>query len=142
MKLVSSDFADGEELPEKFTCVGEGISPNLSWSELPAEAKSLALSLIDPDAPSGNFIHWLVINIPISASSIKSNEKIGDELPNTTGETSFVPPCPPSGKHRYIFTIYALDIERIEPLSIGNFFQAIKPHNIDQAEISGLFAKS
>ncbi|PIP51055.1 YbhB/YbcL family Raf kinase inhibitor-like protein, partial [Candidatus Berkelbacteria bacterium CG23_combo_of_CG06-09_8_20_14_all_41_73] len=70
MKLNSSDFEDGGDIPLKFTCQGEGISPTLSWSEIPAGAKSLALSLVDPDAPGGNFIHWLIINIPASASGI------------------------------------------------------------------------
>lgn len=141
MKLTSADFEDGGEIPEKFTCAGEGVSPNLSWSEAPAEARSLALSLVDPDAPSGNFVHWLVINIPVSASGIPSAEKIADELPNTSGRSEYFPPCPPSGKHRYIFTIYALNIENINPQSVDDFFQTIKPYVIDQSEITGTCTK-
>jgi len=141
MKLNSSDFEDGGDIPLKFTCQGEGISPTLSWSEIPAGAKSLALSLVDPDAPGGNFIHWLIINIPASASGIGQNETIGDELPNTTGNTNYIPPCPPSGKHRYIFTLYALDVDHLDPQIISDFEAAIKPYILDQAQLIGLYRK-
>ena len=141
MKLVSADFENNGDIPAKFTCQGEGISPALSWSEIPAEAKSLALSVVDPDAPGGNFIHWQIINIPISATEIPAGGNIGDELPNTAGENKYYPPCPPSGKHRYIFTLYVLNIEHIDPTSVGDFFEIIKPHIIASASLTGLYAK-
>ena len=142
MKIWSNDFEDGGEIPEKFSCNGEGVRPNLNWSEVPAGAKSLAISLVDPDAPSGNFVHWIVAGIPISTSGIESSEEIAGELPNTSGKTAYVPPCPPSGKHRYVFTLYALDIDQLDQTSSDNFFDAIKPYIIDQATLTGLYGQS
>jgi len=141
MKLISADFKDGGDLPEKFTCQGEGISPPLQWSEVPEGTKSLALILSDPDAPSGNFIHWQIINIPVKTTGIDQNQIIGDELPNATGASSYVPPCPPSGKHRYIFSLYALNIDHLDPASVGDFNSVIQPHIIEKAQLTGLFQK-
>lgn len=142
MKLISTDFEDGGNLPAKFSCQEEGISPALTWSEVPAEAKSLALSLVDPDAPGGNFVHWLLINIPIATCEIPKGETIGDELPNTSGSSGYVPPCPPFGKHRYVFTLYALKMEKIDPASVSNFEATIQPLVIEKAQITALFQKT
>ena len=149
MKLISVDFEDQGDIPTKFTCQGEGISPDLAWENAPEGTKSFALELSDPDAPSGNFIHWRIINIPVSVANISAGKKIGDELPNTAGQNNYFPPCPPvptgrqaSGKHRYIFTLYALDIERIEPENTKNFASAIQSHIIGQAKLSGLYQQS
>lgn len=142
MKLTSPNFSDGGSLPPKFTCQEDGISPSLSWSEVPAEAKSLALSLVDLDASGGNFIHWLIVNIPVSANGIPTGETIGDELPNTTGGSGYVPPCPPSGKHRYVFTLYALKVGKIDSVSVANFEATIEPQIIEKAQITALFQKT
>lgn len=136
MILTSTDFEDGGEIPEKFTCNGEGSRPSLEWAEVPSETKSLAISLVDPDAPSGNFVHWLAINLPTSAAGIEANETIGTELPNSSGNTSYVAPCPPTGRHHYIFTLYALDTERLEN------FESVTAHAIDQATLTGLYGKN
>lgn len=141
MKLSSNDFEDGGEIPEKFSCNGEGARPNLNWSEVPTVAKSLAISLVDLDAPSGNFVHWIVADIPISTSAIESNEEVSGELPNTTGKVAYVPPCPHSGKHRYVFTLYVLDIDQLDQEASKNFFVAIKPHIIEEAKFSGYYQK-
>lgn len=141
MKLSSTDFEDGGQIPVKFTCQGEGNSPSLSWTEIPEEAKSLALSLVDPDASGGNFVHWLIINIPADSNGIDQNQTIGVELQNSAGRGSYVPPCPPSGEHRYIFTLYALGINNLELPDSKNFFEDIKPNIIDQARITGIFGR-
>lgn len=143
MKLTSPDFQNNGDIPSKFSCQGEGISPALSWSEIPAEAKSLALSCFDPDAPSGNFIHWQIINIPRSVGGVVAGETPpGDVLPNSGGESNYFPPCPPSGKHRYVFTLYALDVERLDPATTKDFQSAITPHIIEQTALTGLYQKN
>lgn len=142
MQLVSSDFIDMEEIPEKFTCKGEGISPALIWSDIPQEARSFALQLTDPDAPGGDFVHWAIINIPTATTSIEQGKTPeGNQLPNSSGNINYVPPCPPSGAHRYIFTIYALDIDHITPEGISDFLEGIRPHIIDQTTLTGIFGR-
>ena len=142
MELRSSDFEDGGEILKKFTCNGGNIRPNLAWSELPPNTKSLAVSMIDPDAPNGRFIHWLVVNISISTTEIRSEETVGLELPNSIGKTEYVSPCPPSGKHHYVFTLYALDADRLGSTEVESFFSEIKAHLIDQATLTGEYGKS
>ena len=149
MKLISSDFENGGEIPVEFTCQGRGISPGLAWSEVSGRAKSLALSLIDPDAPGGNFIHWQIINITVDTTGIGQGETIGQELQNSAGGVGYYPPCPPmptggqaSGRHRYIFTLYALDSEEIYQPKEVNFASQVNPHIIEKAELLGYYQKS
>ncbi len=141
MKLNSADFENGGELPKEFTCQGEGISPSLSWSEIPEGTKSLTLSLTDPDAPGGNFIHWQIINIPLTVTSINQGETVGEELANSAGSPGYYPPCPPSGKHRYIFTLYALNTDKIDQLKDMDFDSSIKPYIIEKSELLGYYQK-
>ncbi|TSC92609.1 MAG: hypothetical protein Athens101428_822 [Candidatus Berkelbacteria bacterium Athens1014_28] len=141
MKLVSSDFQNNGELPAKFTCDGEGIWPNLQWSEFPAETKSFTFYLYDPDAPSGNFIHWFLINIPKEIVEIKSDEKpTCDELSNSSGKVGWYPPCPPSGKHRYVFEIFALSVEKLNISEIKNKTD-LSSYILDSAQIIGLYQR-
>jgi len=143
MKLWSDDFENNGEIPLKFTCQGEGISPALSWSDIPTSAKSLALSCVDPDAPGGNFIHWQIINIPTSIYEVEVGQTPpGDVLPNSGSENNYFPPCPPSGKHRYIFTLYALNVEKIDPGSVKDFAASVEPQAIERAQLVGLYQKS
>lgn len=141
MLIESNDFEDGGTIPLRFTCEGGGARPGLFWSGIPEAAKSLAISLVDPDAPNGDFIHWIVVDVPVSEQDIESGEEIGQELPNSTGGTAYTPPCPPYGEHRYIFTLYALDVDKLDQAALENFFAAIKPHTIDQAKLTGLYQK-
>jgi len=142
MYLLSSDFIDGEEIPVKFTCQGDGTRPSLNWSDVPAETKTLAITLTDPDAPGEEFVHWAVLNMPSDTISINPGEITGEEIENSSGKTNYFPPCPPSGKHRYIFTLYALDADRIGLSSYEGFLEAVKPHIIDQTTLTGIYQKS
>ncbi|MEK6808823.1 MAG: YbhB/YbcL family Raf kinase inhibitor-like protein [Nanoarchaeota archaeon] len=110
MKLSSSAFVDKGSIPKEFTCDDEDLSPPLVISDVPKNAKSLALIMDDPDAPIGTFVHWVVWNIPPETREIKK----GGELEGIQGRTDFGRngyggPCPPSGTHRYFFKLYALD---------------------------------
>jgi len=140
MKLKSLDFKNNSHLPSEFTANGENISPQLQWQDFPDETKSFAITCIDPDAPSGDFIHWIVYDIPKDISEIKQADKIGKELENDFGEMNYNGPAPPSGTHRYIFTVYALDIENLNAQR-EDFFIEIKKHAIDSAKIIGLYKR-
>ena len=107
MELFSQNFQHQEKIPSTYTCDGKNISPALSWSDVPKETSSFALSVIDPDAPGGNFIHWLVYDIPQNISHIPEGGPLPEnskELTNDFGRRTYGGPCPPSGTHRYFFT--------------------------------------
>jgi Raf kinase inhibitor-like YbhB/YbcL family protein len=111
MTLTSTSFADGDTIPERFTCDGEGDSPALAWTGVPSGAKELALVVDDPDA--GHYVHWTVTGIAPSVTRVAEDEEPegGEELDNSAGDDDWTPPCPPEGDepHEYVFAIYALD---------------------------------
>jgi Raf kinase inhibitor-like YbhB/YbcL family protein len=108
--VTSSAFDDGHPIPRRYTCRGTGQSPQLSWSGIPAGTTSLAVVVSDPDAPGGTFIHWLLYDMPPRDGSFAPGAKPAGarEASNSAGRVGWYPPCPPSGTHRYRFTVYAL----------------------------------
>lgn len=143
MRLRSRDFKDGGNIPSEFTCDGEDVSPQLSWKDAPDETKSFALSVTDPDAPGGEFVHWLVYDIPGDVESIdRASLPVGArQVENDFGRREYGGPCPPSGTHRYIFTLYALDTEHLKGINKNNFFNEVKKHTLDKAELKGLYKR-
>jgi Raf kinase inhibitor-like YbhB/YbcL family protein len=130
-KLGSTDVAAGSTIHNKqvfkgFGCSGDNVSPALNWSGAPAGTQSFALTVYDPDAPTGSgWWHWVVINIPASASGLSAGagSTDGKSLPAGSqqvktdfGMAGYGGPCPPAGDkpHRYIFTLYALKVPRLE----------------------------
>ena len=116
IKIESRDFKEGELIPSKFTCDGANISPQLSWACTTEGVKTFVLLVEDPDAPSGNFTHWIVYNIPARVNSLMQNstptKNVPDEIlmgTNDFGRIGYGGPCPPSGTHRYYFRIYGLN---------------------------------
>jgi Raf kinase inhibitor-like YbhB/YbcL family protein len=115
--IASVSFANGGDIPKKFTCDGGDVSPELSWTQPPAGAQSFALIADDPDAPIGTFVHWVIFDMPPTASALSEGVGKMDELPdgsrqgqNDFDKMGYGGPCPPSGKtHRYFFKLYALD---------------------------------
>jgi Raf kinase inhibitor-like YbhB/YbcL family protein len=110
VRVTSTAFAPGQEIPEQFTCRGAGQVPPLTWSTQ-AGAAAQALVVDDPDAPDGTFVHWVVVDLPSSSTALPP----GGQLPagarqaqNSAGRTGWTPPCPPSGTHHYRFTVYLL----------------------------------
>ena len=108
LQVSAVDFKDHEYLPVRYGCKGENINPALIIDHIPEDAKSMAIIVDDPDAPSGDWVHWVVWNIPPSRH-VKENEHRGVPGRNDFGTDRYSGPCPPSGTHRYFFKVYALD---------------------------------
>jgi len=117
LELKSPDFSPGATIPKQFTCEGPDISPSFSWNAPPPSTQSFALIADDPDAPAGNWVHWVVYNLPPTLRSLpqnfpKNEQPNGDSHQgnNDFDKTGYNGPCPPPGKpHRYFFKLYALD---------------------------------
>jgi Raf kinase inhibitor-like YbhB/YbcL family protein len=109
--LKSSVFEHNKKIPSKYTCDGEGINPPFTIEGVPVGTKSLALIFEDPDAVGGMFDHWVVWNISPATNVIAEDSVPGTEGLNTARGHGYYPPCPPSGSHRYVFRVYALDAE-------------------------------
>jgi Raf kinase inhibitor-like YbhB/YbcL family protein len=112
MELASSAFSEGDTVPVRFTCDGDGVSPPLDWSDVPEGTAELRLSVTDPDAPRGTFTHWLVTGIDPTSSGVDEGAVPtgGRNGRNDFGDAAYGGPCPPPGRpHRYVFTIEALD---------------------------------
>ncbi|MEK7647070.1 MAG: YbhB/YbcL family Raf kinase inhibitor-like protein [Patescibacteria group bacterium] len=145
MKIFSPSFEDGAAIPAQYTCDGDDSSPALKISDVPPEAKSLALLMDDPDSPSGNFAHWVMWNIRPDEKEIKENGKPENivEGINSFGNTGYRGPCPRSGEHRYFFRLYALDM--MLDLSSGagalELKQAMQGHVLTEAEAMGRYIR-
>jgi Raf kinase inhibitor-like YbhB/YbcL family protein len=142
MKLSSPDFENNAFIPKEYSYNGRNINPTLIIENIPKQAKTLALIVDDPDAPRGDWVHWVVYNIPI-IYTIEENS-----IPGTQGRTDFGTnryggPCPPFGTHRYFFKIYALDTELdlSEDTAKAQLEQAMQGHILDKAELIGLYEK-
>jgi len=142
MKISSKEFKHSQPIPSKFTCQGEDINPSLNIENIPEGAKSLSLIVDDPDAPMGTWVHWVVFDLPV-ASEIGENSIPGKQGSNDFGRKDYGGPCPPSGRHRYLFKIYALDqkLNLAEGISKKELEQAMQGHILDQAELIGLYEK-
>jgi len=145
MKLISSAFKQGENIPSQYTCDGANVNPPLQISDLPANTQSLALIMDDPDAPIGTFIHWLVWNIDPQTTEIKENSVPSGATQGTTsfGHTGYGGPCPPSGSHHYFFKLYALDtmLDLTPNAGKDNLEQAMQNHILGHTELSGLYKR-
>ncbi len=144
MELKSQDFTHNQSIPAVHTCDGKDVSPQLSWSGAPEGTKSFALTCIDPDAPMGDFIHWLVYDIPVTITGFSRGGTLpadAKEVVNDFGKTSYGGPCPPSGTHRYFFTIYALKTKKLSGVTKNNFLQKVKENQLATAQIMGLYKR-
>ena len=142
MTLTSDAFVNDSVYPTVFSCDGRNVNPPLTIDNIPVQTVSLALTVVDCDAPIGTFVHWIVFDIPV-VKSIKENSIPGTQGINDSGGINWVSPCPPSGIHRYIFTVYALDsrLGFSEGISIRDFDRALKGHIIAQARLTGLYKR-
>jgi Raf kinase inhibitor-like YbhB/YbcL family protein len=152
--VQSSSFSDGGEIPSRFTCEGADVSPAISWSGVPAGTKSLALIVDDPDAPDPQapkmtWVHWVLYNIPPTATGLQEAVK-HDALPSGTREglndwkrMGYGGPCPPIGRHRYFHKLYALDttLPDLQAPTKGDLEKAMAGHVLAEARIVGTYQK-
>jgi Raf kinase inhibitor-like YbhB/YbcL family protein len=148
LKLTSGAFNNADKIPDKYSKRSGDISPALEWSGIPAQAKSLALIVDDPDAPSGTFVHWLLYAISTSVHALKEGVPHTTDLPgglrqgrNGFGEIGYGGPQPPSGEHHYFFHLYALDIAIGLPPGVGRveLDRAMHGHILEKTELMGRF---
>ena len=140
MKVSSNDFKPNELMDKKFAYRDKNLSPHIQWADAPSATKSFALSCNDPDAPVGNWIHWLIINIPEDVNEIAQGGPVpGEELTNDYGKKGYGGPAPPSGTHRYVFKVYALDVEELKGIDKDSFDLKVNDHALDSAEIIGKY---
>jgi len=148
LKLTTTAFEHEGVIPDKYSKDGKNLSPPLSWTGVPAGTKSLALIVDDPDAPSGVFVHWLVYGIPSGTSGLEEGRPATETLAggirqgrNGFGELGYGGPQPPSGTHRYVFHLFALDQE--PDLSSGvsrrQVDGALKGHVLAEAQLVGKY---
>lgn len=154
LSISSSSFSDRAEMPAKLTCEGSDRSPALSFSGIPPGTKSLALIADDPDAPDPKaprmtWVHWLLYNIPPSATGLTEGVAPAN-LPagtlsglNDFKRTSYGGPCPPIGKHRYFFKLYALDttLPDLKSPTKPALEKAMEGHILQKAELVGTYQK-
>ena len=154
LKLTSTAFAHEGEIPNIHTCEGQDISPPLAWSGVPAKAKSLVLIMDDPDAPDPaapkmTWVHWVLYDIPPSATGLPQGVSPA-ELPAGTLQgvsdfkrTGYGGPCPPIGRHRYFHKLYALDVvlPNLKKPHKPDVEKAMKGHIIGQAVLIGTYQK-
>lgn len=150
LNLHVDSLTAGSLLPDIYTCKGPGESPGVSWDGIPAGTKSLVLILDDPDTPSGTFTHWLVYNIPPVTGSFsrgQPSQKVlangAQQGDNTAGSRGYYPPCPPVGAtHRYIFRIFAVDMEIIQPSANRESIDAVlEGHTLGKTEFVTSFTR-
>ena len=145
MILKSSAFENNGYIPQKYTCDGENINPPLEIDDVFENAISLVIIVDDPDAPSGNWVHWLIWNIDAKENSIDEGTVPNSAIQgvNDFNENSYGGPCPPSGTHRYQFKLYALDTKLdLNPKSKRNDLEnAMSSHIIDQSLLIGLYER-
>ena len=149
--LSSTAFQQQDNIPPKYTCQGEDISPPLAWSESPKGTDSYTLIVDDPDAPKNVFTHWLIYNISSSATELSEDLPANAKIPNGVlqgkndfGKTGYGGPCrPPGSQHRQRLTRYALDQALdIEPgTSKAQLLTAIEGHILEQYKLTGLFQR-
>jgi hypothetical protein len=150
IEVTSGAFKNGEMIPGKYTRDGDGVSPSIAWSNIPAGSKSIALISNDPDAVGGDFVHWVIFNIPPDAKGLPENIPVEDMLSdgtiqgvNDAREIGYCSPCPPSGTHRYYFKVYALDkaLDLLPGAPRSGLLKAMKGHILANGELMGLYKR-
>ena len=148
MQMTSTAFGAGNTLPEEYTCDGAGRSPPLAWSGAPANARSFALIVEDPDAPDGTFRHWGVYDIPAGTHELAEGASGKDglkQVKNDFGKSGYGPPCPPKGDppHHYRFRLLALNVTQLSgsPGNVKDLLDATDGHVVGNGELMALYGR-
>ena len=151
IQLASTAFADGQPMPVKYTADSLDISPPLAWTNAPAGTKGFALMATDPDAPSGDWTHWVIYDLPPAATSLAEDQLKVPQFRNGAKQglndfkkTGYNGPAPPPGKaHRYVFKLYALD--KTTGLAPGAtkapLLKAIDGHVLGEGQLMGTYQR-
>ncbi len=147
LTLTTHSFIDQGGLPVMYTCDGKDMSPELTWNNAPANTKSFAIIMSDPDAPGGTWYHWVIYNLPAATTSLVEGMS---HLPaeatlaeNSWHKAAYNGPCPPKGSvHHYIFTLYALDAVLTVPVNSDNkaVLEAMKSHVLKQSVLTAVYS--
>jgi len=153
MQISSPSFTHQGSIPEKYTCQGSDTSPPLAWSGVPPSAKSLALIVDDPDAPDPSapkmtWVHWVLYNVPprttaLAEGASRSPPQGSKDGLNDWNKPGYGGPCPPIGRHRYFFKLYALDtvLPDLGKPSKADLQKAMEGHVVGSAELIGTYEK-
>ncbi len=145
IQVTSSAFKDGESIPRRHSCDGEDLSPALSWSGVPQGTASLALIADDPDAPAGNWVHWVLADLSPDLTGLPEGAAgVGVEGVNSSRRTGYSGPCPPRGStHRYYFKLYALDktLGLRSGMSKADVEKAMQGHILAQGQLMGRYGR-
>ena len=152
IKITSPAFKEGGNIDSRFSCQGADFSPHLLWDNNLKNVKSYAIIMDDPDAPGGDFVHWIIFNIPGNMKELNENVTPSGNIPpevkfgtNSFGHIGYSGPCPPSGKpHRYFFKIYALDTILLHTEAGATKQQLLKAmdgHIIASGQLIGLYKR-
>ncbi len=143
--LASDAIAEGGTIPKKLTCDGENRSPELAWDNPPERTQSFVLIVDDPDAPNGTFTHWVAFDIPSTQREIREGaQTVAKGGLNGAGKTGYTGPCPPSGTHRYFFSLYALDASSLglaDGASRTEVEKAMSGHLLAKAQLMGRYSR-
>jgi Raf kinase inhibitor-like YbhB/YbcL family protein len=150
LRLESTSFVDGGDIPRQFTCDGADVSPELHWPSPPAGTRSLAILMTDPDAPI-EFTHWLTYNIPADVRGLAEGASVRPTMPkgsneglNNFGRIGYGGPCPPPGKpHHYMFHVYALDAHLNPPVGPNRkeLEAAMSGHVLAEGQLIGIYRR-
>ena len=155
LKITSTAFQPGGAIPSKYTCEDRDLSPPLAWSGAPPGTKTFALIVDDPDAPDPAkpqrvYVHWVLYNIPATALPLPENAskkglpKGAVQGKNDWGKAEYGGPCPPIGRHRYFFKLYALDAELtgLSSATKGDLEREMNGHVLESGELIGTYLKA
>jgi Raf kinase inhibitor-like YbhB/YbcL family protein len=142
MKLRSPVFEDNSTIPREFTCVGDDKSPPFEIDDIPENTRSLALLMYDSDAAQGEWVHWILFDIPVNSRISKGNPQ-GKQGVNDFNLRSYSGPCPLPGTHHYVFRLFALDAElgfnEKDDIRRKDLEEGIQGRILGKAELTGTY---
>lgn len=145
MKILSPAFQNNQTIPTIYTCDGENINPPLVFQGIPEEAKSLVLTVDDPDSPTKEWTHWIVYNISQTTTKVEENSvpQGGIQGLNSFGNAEYGGPCPHAGTHRYYFKLFVLDTDLPLPENTvkTSVEKAMEGRILESAELIGLYKR-
>ncbi|HEY9856247.1 MAG TPA: YbhB/YbcL family Raf kinase inhibitor-like protein [Stenomitos sp.] len=150
MRFESRAFETGRSIPEQYACDGQNVSPELHWQDVPEGTESLAIICDDPDAPRKVWVHWVLYDLPAKTTHLAEQVPPAERLPtggtqgrNDFGTIGYGGPCPPSGTHRYVFQLYALDRKLgLQPgATKQQVLKAMQGHVIAEAQLTGTYTR-